>query len=214
MLHFAFITCSMRHLLLVFLCCCSLAHAHAQRPYTPDPKARSIHDKAVNLYLRYNQNKDSVLSAIRLEENALAIDSTYLIAWNSKLSFECQARRYNDALKTIKRMMNIFPGETDLAFFSGILAFRTGNNEEATIIFDQLIKTYNKITDENNNPDHLKTPELNKALALKLLGRNDESRQVLVNLSMKEHDLTVRRHINAYISKSREDIIEEMISAR
>src|SRR3954471_12120337 len=100
----------MKQLLLFILWCACVLQAHAQRPYTPDPRARALHDKAIDVYIRYNKNPDSLISAIRLMDNALAIDSNYLIAWNNKLSFECQLRAYNDALKTIKRMIPIFPG--------------------------------------------------------------------------------------------------------
>ncbi|MFI5196793.1 MAG: tetratricopeptide repeat protein [Chitinophagales bacterium] len=202
----------MKYLLILIICIIAFAHCEAQYTYMPDPKAKMVNDKAINTYIRYNKNQDSVVSVIRMLDQALNIDSNYFIAWTNKLSFECQLKQYDNALNTAKRIIRIFPDQTNVIFFSGLLEFKTGHNDEATATFNKLINIYDEVPDTNNNSDHLKTALLNKGIALKLMGKADESRKIFVNLSIKESDLAVRRHINAYISKSKEEIINKLLN--
>ena len=204
----------MKYLLILIITNIAFVHCDAQFTHVPDPKAKQINDKAINTYIRYNKNHDSVVSVIHMLDQALNIDSSYFIAWTNKLGFECQLKQYDNALNTVKRIAIIFPAETDIVFFSGILELKTGHNDEATATFNKLITIYDEVPDTNNNSDHLKTTMLNKGIALKLMGKADESRKIFVNLSIKEHDLAVRRHINAYISKSKEEIINDLIAGK
>lgn len=187
---------------------------YAQSAHVPDSKAKRIHDRAVNTYLKYYNIADSVNSVLVLLDQALNIDSIYYTAWITKVGFECQQKQYTNALITCKKINHIFPNETDMIFFSGILEFKTGNNKDAINTFNELIPIYSSIIDTNNNTDHLKTAQLNKGIALKLVGKTQESKQLLLSLSMSEHDLAVRRHINTYITKSNEAIIDDLIATR
>ena len=203
----------MKQLIILITCSISFIECSAQAVHIPDPKAQQINDKAVSTYLRYNKNHDSVLSSIHMLNSALAIDSNYFRAWTNKLGFECQVAQYDDALVTAKKIVRIFPSETGVLFFSGLLEFKTGHNDDATATFSKLVTIYDAVPDTNSNPDHLKTALLNKAIALKLLDKADESKDILVTLSMKERDLAVRRHVNSYISKTKEEIIDTMLKS-
>ncbi len=200
--------------LLVIVYCFAVATCAAQRPHIPDPDAKMMNDAAIRTYVNNTKNRDSVMAAISAASRAVAIDSMYHEAWNNKLTFECQAGLYDSAYKTTKKIVALFASDLDELFFCGIMAYKTGHGGEANKIFTRLVKIYNEVNDPNTNTDHLRIAELNKGLALKLLGQEDESKQTLVNLSMKETDLTIRRHINTYIAKSKEDIISEMIAKR
>jgi len=209
----AILTGLMKYSLLIIYCF-AVATCAAQRAHTPDPDAKIFHDAAIRTYVNNSKNKDSIVAAISLARHAVMIDSTFHDAWNNKLTFECQGSLYDSAYKTSKRMVSLFPADLDDLFFCGIMAYKTSHESEANKIFTKLVKIYGDVNDPNTDSDHLRIAELNKGLALKLLGQEDESKQMLVNLSMKEKDLTIRRHINTYIAKTREDIINEMIAKR
>jgi tetratricopeptide (TPR) repeat protein len=146
--------------------------------------------------------------------NAVTIDYNYYFAWANKLSFECKLKEYDSALNTSQRMARIFSDNIDLVFFSGLLEFKTGHNTEAIAIFNGLIKQYSKLHDNNDNSDHIKTALLNKAIALKLLDKAAESKKILTDLSNKEKDPAVKKHINSYITKTKEKIINDMIDEK
>ncbi len=202
----------MKYLLTLIIFIFPFIPVEAQQAHIPGQRAKALNDKAVNVYFKYNKNNDSITSVMRMLDEALAIDSNYLTAWTNKLGFECQLKQYDSALITANRIIPVFPDQTTINFFSGILALKTGHKDDAETTFNKLIKIYDAIPDANDNSDHLKTAQVNKAIALKLTGHDDECKQILVNLSMKEHDLAVRRHISAYITRSKEEIINEWLN--
>lgn len=204
----------MKHLLIFLICINSCFHCEAQSPHVPNPKAKLINDKAINTYTGYSTNHDSIVSVIRQLDKALKIDSNYYNAWTNKLGFQCQIGQYENALETAKRMEHIFPNETDIIFFGGILQYKVGYTSDAEATFNKLLKIYDSVHDKNNNSDHLKTTLLNKGLALIIVNRDNEGRKILAKLRDDESDPAVKQYINAYVTKSREEIIDDMIPGK
>lgn len=201
----------MKSLVTLIVCIAAFIHCKAQAEHIPDPKAKALNDKAVGKYLKYNSNPDSVLAAVRLLDKAVEIDSFYYNAWTNKLGYECQLRRFEEAMNTTGNITRIFPKSNDILFFRGILQFKFRHDREAIATFEKLVKIYDKEPNKNYSNDDLKTDLINKAIALKLIGKTDEGNEILRKLADKEHDPAVKKYIMSYISDSKETIINNMV---
>jgi len=193
--------------LIFFFAMMAYVQSKAQYSHMPNPVAKQLNDKAVGKYIKYNAFPDSVVAAIALLDKAISADSFYYNAWTNKLGYECQLKRYDEAIQTAGNIFRIFPKMNDILFFRGILQFKTRHDNDAIATFEQLIKIY----DNKKNSEDLKTDVINKAIAMKLIGKTEEGNQILKKLAEAEHDPAIKSYIESYITDSKEKIIEQMV---
>ena len=196
--------------ILTLVCMIAFAQSWAQPDHIPMPYAKRLNDRAVTTYTKFNTNADSVMAAIALLGKAVAADSLYYNAWTNKLGYECQLKHFDEAIKTAQNITRIFPDMHDLLFFMGILQFKTHHDKQAVATFEQLVAIYNRPAKKMNNQD-LKTDVINKAIALKLIGKTEEGNSILVKLANDERDPAIKKYIASYINYSKEQIIELMV---
>jgi len=183
----------------------------AQYDHTPNAVAKQLNDQAVGIYIKHNSSPDSVAVAIRLLDRAVSADSLYYSAWTNKLGYECQIKKYDAAVKTTDNIIRIFPKMNDILFFRGILQFKIRHDKEAKATFEALIKTYDSAPVIKKNNEDLKTDVINKAIALKLIGKTEEGNTILRKLAVGEHDPAIKKYVESYITYSKENIIEQMV---
>ena len=185
--------------------------SRAQYDHVPNAVAKQLNDIAVSKYLKYNTTPDSIVAAIKLLDKAVSADSLYYSAWTSKLGYECQLKSYEAAIKTTGSIVRIFPKMNDILFFRGILQFKTRHEKEAIATLESLIKIYDNTPNKKKNNEDLKTDVINKAIAVKLIGKTEEGNAILRKLAEGEYDPAIKKYIASYITYSKADIIEQMV---
>lgn len=186
----------------------------AQTAHVPALKAQQLNDEAVTKYIKYGTNTDSIKAALRLLGQAVVADSGYYNAWTNKLDFECQAGLYESALKTTNSMVRLFPAEVNVLFLNGVLQFKTGHSKDGIAVFNKLLKLYDAMPAGRENADNLKTIQINKGIALILVGRKKEGEDILTQLGSKEKDPAVKHYLMAYIGKPKAAIVTELIPGK
>nr|WP_302830320.1 tetratricopeptide repeat protein [uncultured Bacteroides sp.] len=75
--------------------------AMAQQRYSPTAIAKN--DEAATLYLHHSEIKDSLEKAFRLLDEAIAMDSTYIMAYNNKVNWLDILGKPEEALEIIDK---------------------------------------------------------------------------------------------------------------
>jgi tetratricopeptide (TPR) repeat protein len=158
---------------------CSLTGIAQTIKHKPYPKSKRIHDEAISLYLNYPTNKDSIKSVIAQLDKAIKLDSDYFSAWSNKLNFECQLKKYKNAVVTAQYMTKIFPWENDVLLSLGVLQYKTKQKEAAKATFTKLLQTYNALPEGGQISNNVKADQLNKGIVLMLTGMDKEGKAYL-----------------------------------
>lgn len=97
-------------------------------------KVREQAIKLNNEAMSYSLGKDDSISlknSIKLLDSAIAIDSTYLLAYTNKVSLLFQLKNYEDVIKTIDKMSNFTEKSAYIFMMKGIAYKKIGFNELA-----------------------------------------------------------------------------------
>ena len=150
------------------------------------------------------------MAVLGLLDKAIAIDSNYYEAWTAKLGFQCQLHWFDLAIGTAGDITRLFPQETSVMFFRGILQFKMKHDVEAIATFRRLLETYDTIAAPPAGSEALKTDLINKALTIKLLGGVFDANKMLEELAANEQDPAQKNYILSYIKATPEKIVSDM----
>jgi len=177
--------------------------------YKPDPYAIKLNDSAVSL-ISY-MNRDSTQRAISLLDKATSIDSNYFLGYYNKRIFQTGLKQYNDAIKTTFDLIRIKPFANDLYMTGGLLYELTGDTVSAKKYFEKSLSICNSILDtmKSNNSSY-EIVAGNKAINLKMLGKEEEADKFLEVLSERQTDTALKQAVLLWVGKSKREILEEM----
>lgn len=201
-------------LLTAFVCFACLLSNGQTIKHKPYPKSKQINDAAIATYLKNPKKTDTVKLVIAQLDKAIKLDSAYYGAWANKLNFECQLKKYKNAVVTAGFMAELFPWENDVRFSLGILQLKTKQKDKANATFNALIATYNTLSDTGNTANHLKSDMLNKGLTLILTDKTKEGREYLTKIAERETDPAVKKHIISYSKMTKKKIVAEKIPGK
>jgi tetratricopeptide (TPR) repeat protein len=175
----------------------------------PDPNAIRLNDSAVSL-IKYI-NKDSTQKAISLLDKATLIDSNYFLGYYNKRIFQTGLKQYNDAIKTTIDLIRIKPFANELYMTGGLLYEITGDTISAKKYFEKSLSICNSVLDTmKSNNSNYEIVAGNKAINLKMLGKEKEANKFLETLYEKQTDSNLKQAIMSWATKSKSEILEEM----
>lgn len=163
--------------------------AHSQPK--PPTEAIKLNDSAFQIINRVRFGiitdsaviKEKVSKAIILLNKALSIDSSYYIGLFNKFDDEIMIHEIDSAKKTGQHMINAHPNDGEIKVVVGSLYTKIGDSSKATTLYNRAIENYNlQLTLLSASSKKYKTIEMEKAMALILLGRDNEGHEIMNQL--------------------------------
>lgn len=149
--------------------------------------------------------------AAKLLNKAIAMDSSYIEAYNIKIEYERELKQYDSVIVTGKKILKLSPDRIPILHRIGECYEITGKTDSAKIYYEKALVLYNKRLTGLSKHDFSYIPiMINKALALIMLGREQEGRAIFKKLSddsTEEH----RKHIyQVYLNTPRKELVSRL----
>ncbi len=173
--------------------------------------AKSLNDSAVALMMKSEKNE----KVIELLDQAISADSNYAKAYENKMSFLLNEKKFSNALVLSNKLLSINPKSSIYNLTTGVLLEKTGNIIEAQ-------KNY-KIADSllSGSIDTLKTTDpkyvgqiWNRITTLTLLNNPIKAKELANSL----HSTGIKSELDdltsELISKSREEILNSILQTK
>lgn len=173
--------------------------------------AKSLNDSAVALMMKSEKNE----KVIELLDQAISADSNYAKAYENKMSFLLNEKKYSNALVLSNKLLSINPKSSIYNLTTGVLLEKTGSIFEAQ-------KKY-KIADSllSSSIDTLKTTDpkyvgqiWNRITTLTLLNNPIKAKELANSL----HSTGIKSELDdltsELISKSREEILNSILQTK
>ncbi len=174
-----------------------------------DKKAKELNNQGVELAMTFNN--DSILEAIRLFDQATNIQPDYYLAYWNKFVYQNQLGLTSNAFETLKILEKLKPRNPDLKVTAGIFIELSGDSVKAREKFIQADQIYTTMLDTlSTEADPFQTIMTNKAVNLKLLGRENEGNKILKDISSKISDENFKELIDNFTKMTRKELIENI----
>lgn len=173
--------------------------------------AKSLNDSAVALMMKSEKNE----KVIELLDQAISADSNYAKAYENKMSFLLNEKKFSNALVLSNKLLSINPKSSIYNLTTGVLLEKTGNIIEAQ-------KNY-KIADSllSGSIDTLKTTDpkyvgqiWNRITTFTLLNNPIKAKELANSL----HSTGIKSELDdltsELISKSREEILNSILQTK
>lgn len=192
------------------LFCVSTSFAVAQY----SPKAIEKNNQAVKIVMLHISNPDSLSKAIRLLDEAIAIDPSYKLAYENKSKYLMAQGHKEDALKTLLQIEELASQDPYYVLGKGLMLEENAKKERAMEAYKQAVTLFEKRLKEKPNEADL----MNYVFALFLRDNKyypfEEIEKKYPNLiKSSERDFT-KEIIDSLSKMKREDMIHKMISGR
>ncbi len=206
---------TLKYVVLFLICVSGFAPGNAQtKKHVTNPKAKQLNDQALKLYTTAGDKPDSLARINRMFDEAIKIDSYYYEGWSNKLSFQCHFDHFAEGLKTVKKMMRLFPKADEVDMFYGVLEYKTGHKAEAAAVFNKLLKKYNSLLENNKDNKNTKGLLFNKGVMLVLADKDAQGKALLRKIYEEEKDPMVKSNIAFYANSTKEQIIDDKIPGK
>ncbi len=131
-------------LLIVFSC------RQDQKDEKPNPLAVRLNYEAMKM-TPFISNSDSTNKAISLLNKATLIDSNYFLGYYNKLIFYSELKQFNNADKTVQKLIKLRPNAHDIYLTAGIIKEQLGDTINAQFYFTKSFDICNKVLDTMSN---------------------------------------------------------------
>ncbi|HTK21820.1 MAG TPA: hypothetical protein VL442_20025 [Mucilaginibacter sp.] len=143
-----------------------------------------------------------------LLDQALKIDSDYIVAYGNKFSYQSQWKKHTDAVVTGKKLLKLLSNQPVLKLAVAEECDDIGDTITAKKYYNEVLIVFNKLLDTMKvNNRQRPFIELDKAEVLILLNQNEAAQSFLKELYDKETDDFNKRSIKATMKRTREDIL-------
>lgn len=172
----------MKNAFLLLLCLYASLAIGQTTHSTFSEKAIKKNNEAVSTYLKAYGRTDSLNKAVRLTDEAIAIDSSYAPAYINKAQYLNVLGKTLDAFNVISEAQRKTGEDPQLNLFKGVLSEKLGKKECATDFYNQAIVGYEKQL--KGKPDDY-VLLMNRAFVKMLIGSGDDATQEFKSLENK-----------------------------
>lgn len=104
--------------------------------------AIELNNRAMDIFIRNRNSKDSISKSMNLLNAAIEIDSSYERAYSNKSTILISLGDYSEALKTLDRILTMKPTLAELKTLKGLILEKTGENDKALITYKEVLNIY------------------------------------------------------------------------
>lgn len=192
------------------LFCVSTSFAIAQY----SPKAIEKNTQAVKTVMLHIDNPDSLNKAIRLLDEAIAIDPSYKLAYENKAHYLMAQGQKENALKTLLQIEELASQDPYYVLGKGLMLEENAKKERAMEAYKQAVSLFETRLKEKPNEADL----MNYVFALFLRDNKyypyeeiEKKYPDLIKSSARDFTIEI---IDSLCKMKREDMIHEMINGR
>lgn len=197
--------------LLALFLLCSCTHVNTEQKNTVDPKAVALNDSALALYMSFDAPDPE--GAIELLDQAIEIDPDYYLAHWNKYVFLNGMKERERAFETLQLLEKMNPKMPELKTSAGIFNEYFGDSLLAKEKFEHAENAYNSILDTfNKKSDQYDLMRMSKATNLVFLGKEQEGKEVLKELSLKTEDEALSELAGSYLAMSRQELFDQIFN--
>lgn len=173
-----------------------------------DATAVQLNNQALTL-VAFIDNADSSRKAISLLNKATTIDSNYLLGHYNKLMFYNQLKRFDQAVLTVNKLLQLRPTAHDLYLTGAVLYERLGDTVSSKPYFEKSLAICNNVLDtmSTKNRDYEMLVG-NKAINLIMLGDQAEANELLKKLYDSQTDEELNKGRTFLINKNKKQLLE------
>jgi tetratricopeptide (TPR) repeat protein len=142
-----------------------------------NPKAVDLNNKAVENILHFKAD-----SALILLDKAIELDETYYLPHSNKVKIYIDRGEIEKALYESEMVIKKKPDLAEGWTFAGMIHEKVGNNQKAKKYYQKSINIYDDRIKSPKKRDDINSNKVNRALSLKLLGRNSEANSEIKKL--------------------------------
>jgi len=178
---------------------------------TSQIKQASIRKEAIELNnialaLAQKDEKDSVLKAIELFDSAIKIQPDYFYAHWNKMAYQNQLGLYSDGYMTLQELEKIAPQNAFFKTMDGAYLDRNGDSLGAVDKYNEAEKLFVGYLDTLTY-DPQSTNETNRAINLKLLGKDEKANEILKKIEKELTEPSLKEHVQTLILSTRRDLL-------
>jgi tetratricopeptide (TPR) repeat protein len=179
-------------------------------PKKINPQAKKLNDSAMKALYQSSNLLDKGIRkyAIRLLNEATAIDTDYFTAYWNKVSLQRELGQNNNALKTAAQLLRLKPESTDVLVVAGQCYDEAGDTLSASKYYKSALSKCNALLDTMNVKSKAYTPRVfAKVLNLILLNRRNEANVILNKLSASTADTSEKKMYKDFMTFRKSDIL-------
>ena len=181
--------------LILILASCSKNDKNAN--FNPD--AVKLNDEAVEL-----GNLHKYDSAIVVFDKAIALDSTYYLAYGNKAAVYSAMKEYKKALFEVERQVKAKPDFAEGWISAATLSDKTGDSIKAKIYYQKSLDLYNQRISDPAMKSYLIESRMNKDFLLIQLGRDKEAK---ADLEKIKKDYPEIKTVDAFLNMTRKSFL-------
>jgi tetratricopeptide (TPR) repeat protein len=144
-------------------------------------------------------------TALVLFDEAIAIDSTYFIAYNNKVNCLVAMKDFSEAIKTQRLSLEIKPDLAEGYFFLGMLLDSFGDSVQATNCYYESIELFKYRILKGES---LGSNKLNLATAYLFVGQTEKADSIFKKLKENEN---LEETIHLIQSSSKENLLKQIL---
>lgn len=149
------------------------AQGSIPREHEPSQEVINKLDEATSLFNRNNTNADSIRKAIKLTDQAIAMDSDYVDTYCSKMYYLCLLDSIESAITCLESYLRHHPDQPYVIQRMGILYDKAGRKDVAKRYYETAIKLFRQ--NEAGGID-LTDTVIDRLFTMILLGQSEQAR--------------------------------------
>lgn len=149
---------------------------------TYNPKSIDLNNKSIDLIAK-SYGVDTLLKeALVMLNNAIKLDTSYYIAYQSKAIVLCKLKKYDSAIITLDNVLKLKKNTAEVLSTQGFILEKVGKKSEATIKYKAAFIEYERLIKEQPNKVEY---QVNKAFLLVFLANKEAANKSLKEILQK-----------------------------
>jgi tetratricopeptide (TPR) repeat protein len=145
-------------------------------------KAIELNNKAVNLIAKSFGDDTPLNNALLILDQAIKIDSSYYVAYQSKATVLCKLKKYESAIKTLDKVIQLHKNVAEVFSTQGFILEKIGRKKEAIAKYKSASNEYDRLIKKYPNKVEY---QINKAFLLVFIDNKETAQKSIKEIIKK-----------------------------
>jgi tetratricopeptide (TPR) repeat protein len=170
--------------IIVFLITSVVLSCNAQ-VVTYNPKAIELNNKAVDIVTKSFDDNNQLRKALEILDNAIKLDTSYYIAYESKATVLCKLKMHDSAIKTLESVILLHKNAAEVLATQGFILEKIEKKKEAMAKYQAAFTEYERLIKESPNKVEY---QVNKAFLQAFIVNKETAKKSIDEIIMKYPD--------------------------
>lgn len=152
---------------------------------TYNPKAIELNNQAVDIVTKSFGDEVQLKKALGILDNAIKLDTSYYVAYQSKATVLCKLKKYDSTIKTLEKVIRLHKNTAEVFSTQGFILEKIGKKKEATAKYQAAFTEYERLIKESPNKVEY---QVNKAFLLVFLVNKEAAQKRIEDILKKYPD--------------------------